>query len=147
MTDENRDLLLQYARYKKRNRQAKIPKITIDRWENCPVDRSQLPEDAILKDHEYKVVQDVTIKTDNVEFKRELYYSPSLKKYYLGPVPEGYDKGDFGPNINTDILSFKYVNGMTIPKIVVVTKHRDYHFRQLYSYPDNRPCDNGCVSP
>ncbi len=63
LTDENRDLLLQYARYKKRNRQAKIPKITIDRREDCPVDRSQLPEDAVLKDHEYKVVQDVTIKT------------------------------------------------------------------------------------
>ncbi len=96
LTDENRDLLLQYARYKKRNRQAKIPKITIDRRENCPVDRRQLPEDAVLKDHEYKVVQDVTIKTDNVEFKREVYYSPSLKKCYMGPVPAGYDKGDFG---------------------------------------------------
>ena len=118
LTAENRDLLLQYARYKKRNRQAKIPKITINRRENCPVDRSQLPEDAVLKDHEYKVVQDVTIKTDNVEFKREVYYSPSLKKCYMGPVPAGYDKGDFGPNINADILTFKYVNGMTIPKIV-----------------------------
>ena len=123
LTDEYRDLLLQYARYKKRNRQAKIPKITIDRRVNCPVDRSQLPEDAALKDHEYKVVQDVTIKTDNVEFKRELYYSPSLKKCYMGSVPEGYDKGDFGPNINADILTFKYVNGMTIPKIVEFYKN------------------------
>ena len=118
LTDENCDLLLQYARYKKRNRQAKIPKITIDRKVNCPVDRSQLPEDAVLKDYEYKVVQDVIIKTDNIEFKRELYYSPSLKKCYMGAVPAGYDKGDFGPIINADILTFKYVNGMTIPKIV-----------------------------
>jgi len=118
LTAQYRDLLIKYARYKKRKRQAKIPQIIIDRRVDCPVDTSQLPDDAYLKGHEYKVVQDVVIKRDNVEFKRELYYSPSLKKCYLGAVPNGYDQGDFGPNINADITSFKYVGGMSIPKIV-----------------------------
>lgn len=142
-TNQYRDLLLKYARYKKRNRSAKIPEIIIDRRENCPVDKSQLPEDATLKNHEYKVVQDVIIKTDNVEFKREVYYSPSLKKCYIGAVPAGYDKGDFGPNINADIISFKYVNGMTIPKIVEFYKN----IGTLISgtYISNRLTDPQCM--
>jgi len=117
LTEEQRRLLLKYARYKKRNRKAKLPEITIDRRELCPVDKTQLPNDAKSKGHEYKVVQDVIIKTDNVEFKREVYHSPSLKKTYLGPIPLGYE-GDFGPNIHSDIVSMKYVNGMSIPKII-----------------------------
>ena len=118
LTEQHRALLIKYARYKKRNRQAKIPQITIDRYVECPVDKSQLPADAVFNEHTYKVVQDVIIKTDNVEFKREVYYSRSLKQCYFGALPAGYDKGDFGPHINADIISFKYVNGMSIPKIV-----------------------------
>lgn len=117
LTEEQRRLLIKYARYKKRNRKAKLPEITIDRREQCPVDKTQLPDDAKFNGHEYKVVQDVMIKTDNVEFQREVYYSPSLRATYLGPIPSGYE-GDFGPHINSDIVSMKYVNGMSIPKIV-----------------------------
>ena len=72
LTEQHRALLIKYARYKKRNRQAKIPQITIDRYVECPVDKSQLPADAVFNEHTYKVVQDVIIKTDNVEFKREV---------------------------------------------------------------------------
>jgi hypothetical protein len=111
-------LLIKYARYKKRNRQSKLPKITIDREVKCPVDRSQIPADAKFKGYQNKVVQDVIIKTDNVEFIREHYYSSSKRKSYYGQVPEGYNQGDFGPHINADIISMKYVNGMSIPKIV-----------------------------
>jgi len=118
LTEQYRTLLIRYARYKKRNRQAKIPQIAIDRYVDCPVDKSQLPADAVFNEHTYKVVQDVIIKTDNVEFKREVYYSPTLNQCYSGALPAGYEKGDFGPHINADILSFKYVNGMSIPKIV-----------------------------
>ena len=117
LTGQHRALLLKYARYKKRNRKPKLPKITIDRHEKCPVDKAQLPHDAKFKGYDYKVVQDVIMKTDNVKFQREVYYSPSLKQTYLGNIPIGYT-GDFGPNINSDIISMKYVNGMSIPKIV-----------------------------
>ena len=118
LTEQHRTLLIKYARYKKRNRQAKIPRIAIDRYVDCPVDKSQLPTDAVFNNYSYKVVQDIVIKTDNVEFKREVYYSPSLNQCYSGTVPAGYDQGDFGPHINANIITFKYVNGMTIPKIV-----------------------------
>jgi len=118
LTEQHRTLLIKYARYKKRNRQAKIPRIAIDRYVDCPVDKSQLPIDAVFNNYTYKVVQDIMIKTDNVEFKREVYYSPSLNQCYSGTVPAGYDRGDFGPHINANIITFKYVNGMSIPKIV-----------------------------
>ena len=109
-------LLVKYARYKKRNRKPKVPEISIDREETCCVDNELLPDDAEPKGHKPKVVQDAVIKTDNVLFKREIYWSPSQQKTYIGEIPAGYE-GDFGPNINSQILSFKYINNMSIPKI------------------------------
>jgi len=116
LTEQYSDLLIKYARYKKRNRNPKLPDIKIDREEKCTVDKGQLPDDAVFKGYEDKVVQDLIIKTDNVRFKREIYYSASLKKTYLGDVPKGYER-DFGPHLNSHIVSMKYVNNMSIPKI------------------------------
>lgn len=109
-------LLLKYARYKKRNRPSKVSEISIDREELCPVDVAQLPEDAEFKGYETKVVQDLLIKTDHVKFQREAYYSPSRKMTYLGTIPQGYE-GGYGPHIKTQIVTMKYVNNMSIPKI------------------------------
>ena len=110
------DLLLKYARYKKRNGKPKRSEIKIDREELCDVDPKILPEDVLFKGRQDKVVQDLIIKSDNVKFKREVYYSPSLKKTFIGQLPQGYE-GDYGPHINSNILSMKYVNNMSIPKI------------------------------
>ncbi len=116
LTEQYSPLLIKYGRYKKRNRKPKLPEIKIDREEKCPVDAAQLPPDAEFKGYEEKVVQDLLIKTDNVKFQRELYYSPSQKKTYIGAVPKGYE-GEYGPHINSHIVSMKYVNIMSIPKI------------------------------
>lgn len=116
LTNKYIKLLVKYAHYKKRKRKAKNPEIKIDREVECPVDKSLLPEDAQFKDHEDKIVQNLVIKTDNIKFKRKSYYSPSQNKTYLGEIPQGYE-GDFGPDINTQIVTFKYVTNMSIPKI------------------------------
>jgi len=116
LTNQYIKILVKYARYKKRKRTPKLPEIQIDREEKCAVDTKQLPKDAQFKGYEDKVVQDLIIKTDNVRFKREIYYSASIKKTWLGKVPVGYE-GDFGPHINSHIISMKYVNNMSIPKI------------------------------
>ena len=116
LTERYRDLLIKYARYKRRNRKSKVPEIKIDREVRCPVDAGELPQDAEFKGYEEKVVQDLLIKTDNVKFQRELYYSPSQNKTYIGAVPNGYE-GEYGPHINSHIVSMKYVNNMSIPKI------------------------------
>ena len=116
LTNQYIKILVKYARYRKRKRTPKLPEIQIDREEICAVDTKQLPKDAQSKGYEDKVVQDLIIKTDNVRFKREIYYSVSMKKTWLGKVPVGYE-GDFGPHINSHIISMKYVNNMSIPKI------------------------------
>jgi len=116
LTNQYIKILVKYARYKKRRRTPKLPEIQINREEKCAVDTKQLPKDAQFKGYEDKVVQDLIIKTDNVRFKREIYYSASMKKTWLGKVPFGYE-GDFGPHINSHIISMKYVNNMSIPKI------------------------------
>lgn len=116
LTNQYIKILVKYARYKKRKRIPKLPEIQIDREEKCAVDTKQLPEDAQFKGYKDKVVQDLIIKTDNVRFKRETYYSASMKKTWLGKVPVGYER-DFGPHINSHIISMKYVNNMSIPKI------------------------------
>lgn len=116
LTNQYIKILVKYARYKKRKRTPKLPEIQIDREEKCAVDSKQLPKDAQFKGYEDKVVQDLIIKTDNVRFKREIYYSASMKKTWLGKVPVGYE-GDFGPHINSHIISMKYVNNMSTPKI------------------------------
>lgn len=122
LTNQHINTLVKYARYKKRNRKPKLPEIKIDREEKCKVDTEQLPEDAQFKGYKDKVVQDLIIKTDNVKFKREKYYSPSMHKIWLGKVPVGYE-GDFGPHINSNIISMKYVNNMSNPKITEFIKN------------------------
>ena len=79
--------LLKYARYYRRNRPSKIKDIQIDREEICLVDPSRLPEDAVCKGYEPKIVQDLQIKTDNVCFQREVFYSPLFEKNLFRRTP------------------------------------------------------------
>ena len=49
-----------------RQRDSKRDQINIDRVEECPVNRDELPEDAIFKGYESVIVQDLKITSDNV---------------------------------------------------------------------------------
>lgn len=101
-----------------RNRKPKKSKIKIDRCDICSVDKEKLPEDAIFKGYKDEVVQDIIIKTENVKYRREVYYSPSQKKYYYGQLPvEVKGKGEFGPGIRTLIPVLKSECNMSEPKI------------------------------
>jgi len=95
---------------------AKKHKIKIDRRQVCPVDESTLPEDAEFKGYQNVVVQEIVIKTDNVEYQREVYYSPSQKKTYIGVLPPEID-GEFGPGVKTLIYTQKHVTNVSEPKI------------------------------
>jgi len=98
-------------------RGSKIEKIKINRVEICRVDRSSLPEDAKFKGYEPVIVQDVRIETDNVEFRKEVFYSPSQKKSYRGQLPAGYE-GEFGPGVKALTIILKYVCNTSEPKIL-----------------------------
>jgi hypothetical protein len=62
----------------KKNKKSKQKKnkIKIDRTVKLAIPKDQLPEDAIFKGYTKSVVQDIIIKTDNIEFTKEIYYSP-----------------------------------------------------------------------
>ena len=91
--------------------------LTIHEKIECPVDPATLPPDAVRVADESKVVQDVVVKPRNICFQRHVYYSAEQNKYFRGPLPSGYDVGDFGADLRALILSLKYCGNMSEPKI------------------------------
>ena len=101
---------------KKKKSKAKKAKIKIDRVVVCLVEPSLLPEDAEFKGYQSVVIQEIIIKTDNVEYKKEVYYSPSQQKTYTGSVPKEIE-GEFGPGVKSLVYTQKHVSNMSEPKI------------------------------
>jgi hypothetical protein len=97
---------------KKKKRMKKVGNIDVHRTQICQVDKSILPSDAIFKGYEPTVIQDILILPNNTEFKREIYYSPSLNKTFLASLPKGYS-GEFGPNIKALVLDLHHNSKMT----------------------------------
>ena len=93
---------------KKRQRAAKLPRVIIDREQICPVDKNSLPADARSKGYSDIVIQDIKIVTDNVKYRREVYYSPSLNQTFLGKLPADVaGKGEFGVGVRSLIPLLK----------------------------------------
>lgn len=114
-----------------RQRKSKRDRIKIDRVEECPVKGDELPEDAIFKGYESVIVQDLKITTDNVEYRRAVYYSPSQKKTYRGPLPQEV-KGEFGAGIRSLIPTMKHVCNMSEPKILEFLHNFNVHISAGY---------------
>ena len=76
-----------------------------------------MPLDAKFKGYEEVVVQDILVKTDNVRFRKEKYYSASRGKTYLAKLPRGYE-GQFGPGVKAFIPALYFGMGSSEPKIL-----------------------------
>ncbi|MCW8850883.1 MAG: transposase [Melioribacteraceae bacterium] len=100
----------------KNKKKKKEKNIKIDRKVECELNKDELPNDLQFKGYETNIIQDLEIKSDNIEFRREVYYSPSLKKTFVAKLPDGY-YGDFGPGIRSMVLSLYYDSKMTQPAI------------------------------
>ena len=70
-----------------KKRTPKQDAIKADRTVVCKLDKSKLPEDVVHKGHTAVIIQDLKVSTDNVQFERETYYSPSLPITYRHPPP------------------------------------------------------------
>jgi len=114
---------------KPKKSKAKQHLIKADREKLCPVDLSELPSDVVFKGDDRVTIQDIVIKTDNIEFKREVYYSPSLNKRFIAPLPSGYS-GEFGPGVKSLVLCLYHDGVMTQPAI-----HRFLETRGIYLSP------------
>src|SRR3990167_2325179 len=95
-----------------KKKKSKKNKLVIHQTQTCEVDQSQLPPDAVFKGHQPSIVQDIIIRANNIQFDREIYYSPLLKKTFIASLPEGYF-GDFGPGIKALMLDMHHSEKMT----------------------------------
>ncbi|MBA3389236.1 MAG: transposase [Rubrobacter sp.] len=86
---------------------SKRDQIRVDRIERLTVDRATLPPDAEYKGLEPVVVQDLVLRTDNVRFDKEVWYSPSRQRSYRAALPAGY-VGEFGPGVKALALALAY---------------------------------------
>jgi hypothetical protein len=86
---------------------SKLDRISIDRTERLTVDPATLPPDATFKGIETVTVQDLVLRTENVLFERDVWYSPSLKRSFRAELPAGY-AGEFGPGIKALALALTY---------------------------------------
>jgi hypothetical protein len=102
---------------RKRHGSSKKDEIKIDRQEVVKVRVADLPADAQFKGYVEVVVQDIVVKTDNVLFRKEKYYSPSTGKTYLAELPRGYE-GEFGPGVKALGLDMYFEVGASEPKIL-----------------------------
>jgi hypothetical protein len=108
----------------KHSKSSKKANIKIDRSEIVEYPQSELPQDAQFKGYvrgasrrEEVIVQDISLKTDNVLFRKQKYYSPQTGKTYLAELPLGYD-GEFGPGVKALVMSLYYGGNMTQGKLL-----------------------------
>jgi regulator of replication initiation timing len=102
---------------KKHSKRSKNATIKIDREEILEDPTDQLPADAEFKGYEQVIIQDISLATDNILFRKQKYYSPSLRKTYVAELPLGYE-GEFGPGIKALIISLYYGGNMTQGKLL-----------------------------
>jgi len=96
---------------------SKKGKVRIDRVEIVKIDPGSLPSDAVFKGYEEKLVQNIFLKTDNVLYKLEKYYSSSEKKTYTAKPDESVRGTEFGPETKALVSSLYYENRVTENKI------------------------------
>jgi regulator of replication initiation timing len=99
------------------SKSSKNANLKIDRSEILEYPPSELPQDAQFKGYEEVIVQDILLKTDNVLFRKQKYYSPQTGKTYLAELPLGYD-GEFGPGVKALVMSLYYGGNMTQGKLL-----------------------------
>ena len=112
------------------NKGTKTEKIKVDRTVTIELDRSGLPEDIEFKGYEERVIQNIIIKTDNVMYRLEKYYSPSLKKTYTAEMDESVKGTEYGPETKALISTLYYENRVTENKITAFLNANGLHISE-----------------
>lgn len=94
----------------------KLSKIKIHSTEDCKVEPSILPEDAVFQYYDTVVVQDIIITTKNTAYRKEVWYSPSQHRTYRGELPHGIE-GEFGNGVKSLIITLKHASNVSESKI------------------------------
>lgn len=101
---------------KEKRSKRKKHKIKIHKREVCQLDPCERPKDAVFKGYEYVTVQGIVIKAHNIEFKREVWYSPSERRRFLAPLPAGF-QGQFSPELKALVVALHHGSRVSEPNI------------------------------
>ena len=93
---------------KKWSKSSKNPEIKIDREVHIEVDKSILPSDAVYIGERKVVTQNIVIKTDNVAYYLQRYYSRSLNKVFEAELPEDIKGSQFGAGLKSIVAYLHY---------------------------------------
>jgi len=107
---------------KERRKRRKLDRVKIDRIEELDVEPERLPADAKFKGYEELTVQDLSVHTDNILFRKRKYYSASEGKTCLAELPPGYE-GEFGPGIKSLAIVMHVGMQTTEPKLLEFLGH------------------------
>jgi hypothetical protein len=102
-------------RKKKWKKKSKLDRVKIDNTEKIKYE-GPLPDDAQHKGYRNVIVQDIVIKTNNIEYQLERFYSPSEGKTYEAPLPDDID-GEFGAGLKSWVLFWYFHSRMSENKI------------------------------
>jgi Transposase IS66 family len=102
---------------KEHHKSRKKETLKVDQEQILPNDKADLPDDAQFKGYADVVVQDLVVRTHNIQFRKEVHYSPSQRKTYTASLPAGYE-GEFGPEVKALVLSLYYGGNMTQGKLI-----------------------------
>src|SRR5271157_3926322 len=111
-----REPLLPKSKSKGWSKGSKEDKVKVDRKVTVSLDRP-LPPDAQFACYRKVVIQDIILKTDNVEYLLERYYSPLLNKYYDAKLPNSVRGSQFGANLKAFIAVLYFSCRVTENKI------------------------------
>ena len=98
---------------KKHKKSSKKHKIKIDSEVIVKIDKTTLPEDVVFKGYATNVIQGIIIKSDNVLYKREQFYSAKEKKTYTAPLEEGLQGTCFSPELKAQIIKMYFEQRIT----------------------------------
>lgn len=92
-------------------------RVRIDHELPLRVDPSLLPPDAVFKGYEDHLIQDLLVRSDNTLYRREKFYSPSLGKTFLAPLPAGC-QGGFGPQLRAWVITLYFGSNTSQPNVL-----------------------------
>jgi hypothetical protein len=99
------------------SKSSKNDKVKIDRIEEVKLDTTLLPTDIVFKGHREVIIQDIEIRTNNVLYKLQQYYSRTENKTYTAELDEALKNTQFGPEVKALCSTLYFENRVTENKI------------------------------
>ena len=85
------------------------------------MDPAVLPPEARFKGYAEVVVQDLIVRPDTILFRKETYYSPTMRQTYRAALPAGY-RGQFGPGLKAFVVVLAFAGQMSEAAILTLLR-------------------------